>query len=103
MQALIMLQAADGSWALTPELASIIGRDVADLVSEVDGANGPRHEVTRAWATALALVWLQQHAGAVEDEWRLLGAKARKWLDQTSVAPPDGWTWTNAARRFLSG
>jgi hypothetical protein len=102
MQGLIMYQTADGSWELTRGLAAIVGHDLADLVSAVDGASGPWRQVTRAWATALALAWLAQHASAVEDEWRMLGAKARKWLDDTSAVPAGGLTWVDAARTFLN-
>ncbi len=101
MRTLIMLQAADGSWELTRPLATIVGHDLADLESAIDGASGPRKKVTRAWATALALAWLERHAMAVEDEWRLLGAKARTWLADVAVVPAGGGTWMDAASRFL--
>jgi hypothetical protein len=101
MRALIVLQAADGSWELTRDLASILGRDLVDLVSATDDATGFRDDVRRAWATALAIAWLEQNAADGEDEWRLLAAKGRKWIDGTSAVPPGGGTWTDAAGQFL--
>ena len=102
MHQLVVLQAADGSWTLTPELAALIGRSLAELNSAVAGATGARDEILRAWATALALVWLQEHAADSEPEWRLLAAKARAWLAATSAAAAGGAAWIDAAARFLA-
>ena len=102
MHALIVLQAADGSWELTKKLAALIGRDLSDLRSAIEDARGSRDDVQRAWATALALAWLEQHAANAEDEWRMLATKGRKWIDATPAIPPGGGTWMNAARGFLA-
>ena len=96
MHALIKLQQADGTWELTKELASIIGRDLNDLRSIVNGA-GASSDALRAWATALALAWLSKNARSAEDEWRLLASKARRWLDRTSCVPPHAATWVDEA------
>ena len=80
MVELIALQRADGSWALTPELARAVGHDLAQLESALTGSTGNRDETRKAWATALALAWLDEHAFATEGEWRMLAEKARKWL-----------------------
>jgi hypothetical protein len=96
MHALVQLQQADGTWELTKELASIIGRDLDDLRSVVNGA-GADPEVLRAWATALALAWLVRNAKAAEDEWRLLAAKAERWMAQTTFVPPHAATWVEEA------
>lgn len=101
MQALIRLQAADGSWELGADLAHIINRKLRDLQSALNGASGADDEVQRAWATALALAWLLEHGPDVEDEWRMLGEKAQRWLDRTTVVPPSGSTWLDAAQRYL--
>jgi hypothetical protein len=101
MEALIVLQAADGSWELTSKLASIVGRGLDELKSAVAGATGSRDEIVRAWATALAVVWLRERAAGVEDEWRMLVAKAQKWIDNTRTVPPGGGTWLDAARAFV--
>ena len=102
MQRLIVLQAADGSWRLTKELASILERDLAQLRSAIDGATGSQDDVLNAWATALALEWLRRHAADVEDQWRLLATKGQTWLNRTPARPPGGDTWTDAAARFLT-
>ena len=101
MEALIVLQAADGSWELTSKLASIVGRGLDEVRGAVAGATGSRDEIVRAWATALAVVWLRERAAGVEDEWRMLVAKAQKWIDNTRAVPPGGGTWLDAARAFL--
>ncbi len=102
MDALVRLQKADGSWELTPELGAILGRSLAELEAALDGSSGSRADALRAWATALALAWLHEHAGSVAVEWQMLAAKAREWIDNVAAVPPDGWTWIDAARRFLS-
>jgi hypothetical protein len=96
MHALILLQQADGTWQLTKELASIIGRDLDELRSVVKGA-GAEPDVQRAWATALALAWLSKNARSVQDEWRLLAAKAQRWIDRTTLVPPHAATWVEEA------
>jgi Ca-activated chloride channel family protein len=98
---LVSLQSADGSWELTRELAEVLGFQLAELERALADAAGDAMLARRAWATALALVWLQMHAEAREDEWIALGRKARKWLDVDATAP-GGWTWIDAARRFLN-
>jgi Ca-activated chloride channel family protein len=100
LHGLVALQRADGSWDLTPEFAAILDRRLADLESALDGASS--REERRAWATALALVWLDQHAGEVGDEWRLLANKARGWLNKVAAAPPaSGQTWIQEAEAFM--
>jgi hypothetical protein len=102
MHRLILLQSADGSWELTEDMASIVGRDLLELRAAVQGATGPQKEISRAWATALALAWLGRNAADAEDEWRLLAIKARKWLDSTAAVAPGGSSWTQEAERFLA-
>lgn len=101
MQALVALQAADGSWDLTRDLADIIGRSLKEMESAVAGATGNPRDARKAWATALALVWLRTQARHVEDQWSLLAAKARRWLDVTTAVPPGRGVWLDAAAGFL--
>ncbi len=103
MHALVALQRADGTWDLDDRLAAVVGRDLTDMKRAVAGAHGDRGDASRAWATALALAWLREHATDLEDEWRLLGRKARKWLDDVTATPADGGAWLDAARLFLRG
>jgi Vault protein inter-alpha-trypsin domain/von Willebrand factor type A domain len=102
MVALVALQRADGSWDLTPEFAGAIGHDMAQLESALSGATGDRVETRRAWATALALAWLDEHARAAEGEWRLLAEKARRWLGGVTSRPADGGSWAEAGARLLT-
>jgi hypothetical protein len=101
MHALVALQRADGSWDLTRELADIIGRSLNELESGLGGATGDVEHVRKAWATALALVWLRTHARYVEEEWKMLAAKARAWLDDVDAVPPGRGAWVDAAADFL--
>jgi Ca-activated chloride channel family protein len=101
MHALIVLQRADGSWDLTRKFASAIGQVLSNLETPRTGTASDREEKRRAWATALALAWLQDHASGYIDEWRLLAEKARTWLERVAALPLDGSTWIDAARRFL--
>lgn len=101
MDALVALQAADGSWDLDAAFAAAIGRPLVELEAALGGAAEVPGEARRAWATALALAWLETRAAEAAGEWRMLGAKARRWLDQTAAVPPGGWTWIDTARQFL--
>ncbi|HEY0871956.1 MAG TPA: VIT domain-containing protein [Vicinamibacterales bacterium] len=101
-QALIVLQTAEGFWNLESELASIIGRDLDDLRSAIKDVAGAETLAARAWATALALVWLELNAHDTRDEWRMLADKARRWLDRAAILPPDGADWLDSASRFIT-
>jgi hypothetical protein len=71
------------------------------LALAITGATGSNDAVLRAWATALAVAWLELHARDVRDEWRMLAEKALKWIDNTHAVPPGGGTWVDVARAFL--
>ena len=99
MNVLIALQRADGSWDLTGKLADAIGCKLTDLEAALRGARGD--EIQRAWATALAIVWLEVRAPQSRDQWRLLVAKARNWLDHVHAQPRASGNWLDAAEAFL--
>lgn len=101
VQRLIVLQAADGSWELTRALASIIGRDLSDLRAAVAGASGARKDIERAWATALAIAWLERNASQAVDEWKLLAKKGRDWIDSSFTTAPGGSSWIQTAHDCL--
>ena len=80
LQALVLLQAFDGHWELTDDLAAALGRrSVADLAVHPTLA-GSAKDLAAAWATALALAHLRARCGEAEEEWALLGAKAERYL-----------------------
>jgi hypothetical protein len=102
MHAVVVLQQADGSWDLTPDLARAIDHDLAELESALPRTSGDGNQARRAWATAVALAWLDDHARDAYDEWRLLAAKARSWLTTVKAQPVDGAAWAEAAMKFLA-
>jgi Ca-activated chloride channel family protein len=99
---IVALQRANGSWELTRELAEAIGFDLSRLEAALPDTDVKPAQARRAWATALALAWLRAHAADAEDQWRLLAAKARAWLDAVGSVPSDGRAWIEAAATFLS-
>ncbi len=101
MHALIGLQRADGSWDLTEELAVAIGQELAILERTRCAFAGAVADRCR-WATALAIVWLQDHAAADEAEWRFLVRKALRWLESVPGSP-DASVLMAAARDAVSG
>ena len=94
--------AAARRWVLGPRRPAgpAIGRDLHEL----EEALGPdaATPAARAWATALAVVWLRRNAAGVEDEWRLIAAKADQWLSARGGRGPDGSSWYDAAEKFMT-
>jgi hypothetical protein len=90
---LVSLQNADGSWELTTDLAQVLSRKLGDLEAKIPDAAGQQETIRRAWATALAVTWLENEAGEWSDEWSLLAKKARKWLERCPARPASGRSW----------
>jgi hypothetical protein len=101
MLAVVSLQRADGSWDLTEAFAGAIGQPLDKLRVALAGATGDADEISRAWATALALHWLNTTAAALAAEWRLLATKAHHWLDRVASQPSSGRSWSDEAARQL--
>jgi Ca-activated chloride channel family protein len=101
MLGVVSLQRADGSWDLTEDLARALGQSLAKLQVAHIGATGNPEEAGRAWATALALQWLEADVPALVDEWRLVAMKARVWLDAVTARPAGRRTWSDEAARHL--
>jgi Vault protein inter-alpha-trypsin domain/von Willebrand factor type A domain len=97
--ALITLQRADGTWDLTAELADILERPLRELERALPLTSGDPNHAERAWATALALAWLEARP-ELANEWELLADKARDWLVRCPAQPGDGTSWLEAARRM---
>jgi Ca-activated chloride channel family protein len=102
MVALISLQHANGSWDLDPDLARLIGRDLDVIERSTPGATGAPEEIRQAWATALALVWLDQQARRFAAEWTLAADKGRRWLERIQARPAVGGSWPDAARAMTA-
>jgi hypothetical protein len=102
MIGLIGLQRADGSWDLTADVAMVVGYELGLLERSLSGAIGKDADVRKAWATALALAWLDDHAGEFAGEWTMAAEKARRWLDAVNARPADGGSWSSAAARLLT-
>jgi hypothetical protein len=104
------LQGADGSWDLTKEFAGAVGIGRRELEREFDEvmqrllghlqgpvAGGPGEDVCRrAFATALALRWLEAKCVDTRQEWDGLAQKAYEWLRLIS---PSADFWLEAAGR----
>ncbi|NXK16985.1 VMA5A protein, partial [Arenaria interpres] len=84
-QELVALQNADGSWALTSGLASVLEVDEDDLKRKMPD------EVMESsiWATMLAVTWLHRHDKCYQDVCELLEAKAVTWLCSQAVSQLD--------------
>merc|ERR1712014_342405 len=78
LQPLILLQEFDGSWELTQSLAAVFGLPFASLAA-------PNEVQEAAWATALALAFLQLKIASRAEEWKFVGHKAREWLTQHGI------------------
>ena len=96
LDSVVTLQGADGSWPLDSAFAGAIDQKLRALEAAQPSASG---DAQRAWATALALVWLELFAATAEQEWRLLADKGRAWL--TQQPPPDAGAWLELARQYL--
>jgi Ca-activated chloride channel family protein len=97
---LVALQRADGSWELTDELANLLGLSLSDLAAMLVQATGDRDEARRAFATALAITFLERRASASRHEWELLAAKATRWLTGVKSVPPGGGSWRKLAHNL---
>ncbi|XP_014801175.1 PREDICTED: von Willebrand factor A domain-containing protein 5A-like [Calidris pugnax] len=84
-QELVALQNADGSWALTSGLASVLEVDEDELKRKMPG------EVMESsiWATMLAVTWLHRHDKCYQDVCELLEAKAVTWLCSQAASQLD--------------
>ena len=103
LDALVKLQSASGAWELDDALARVIGHSAEDLRLAIPAAMVAREALARAWATAVAIAWLERHASAQVGEWRVLAIKARQWLDGGLAGTPhDAAGWLAAARTWLA-
>jgi hypothetical protein len=102
VDALVVLQRADGTWDLDDALASFLGKRPRQLKKKLEGATGDPEVAARAWATALALAWLERNAADSRAEWELLADKAKGWLSRCGATLSTGEEWLEAASRALT-
>ena len=79
---LASLQRADGSWQLSDELANLIGWPIEDLLGKLMDLGEDSPGSRDAWATAMALAWLDRYGNHMRDEWELIARKGCHWLDR---------------------
>jgi Ca-activated chloride channel family protein len=96
---LVALQRADGSWTLDDDLAQALGWPGAKSLRKAAACDLRGHRQERAFATALALAWLDRECADARDEWRLLADKAREQLDRT---PEGASAWLDRAAAVLA-
>jgi len=78
LQPLILSQAFDGSWELTEAFAKAVGISIAALGAELAVPE-------KAWATAVAIAFLQLRLRDRAEEWKLVAEKGRQWLEKHLV------------------
>jgi len=99
---LVVLQRADGSWDLDEALAAVLGKRLKKLQKKLKDATGDPAKAARAWATALALAWLEANAADSRTEWELLAEKAKAWLSRCGAKLAGGEDWLDAASPALT-
>jgi len=80
---IVALQSFDGSFALTVELAALLGFTI-DAVKAAAGELGAAGETMMA--TALVVAFFRSKLAALKAEWVLVEAKALKWLTKIATA-----------------
>jgi hypothetical protein len=90
---LVALQRADGSWELDAAFAKAVSIKLRDLEKVLRNAIGDPEIARRALATAIAIAWLERHAGDTRHEWEMLAEKAGRWIEACRTAPREGTGW----------
>ncbi|NXA24613.1 VMA5A protein, partial [Ibidorhyncha struthersii] len=92
-QELVALQNADGSWAISSQLASVLEVHEAEIKGKMPGDWSVivllQVMEPSIWATVLAVTWLHRHDKRYQDLCELLEAKAVTWLCSRAVPQLD--------------
>ena len=83
---ILMEQSVNGSFSLTPHLASLLGTSV-DLLKDVLAnlkLNGG--ETEKIIATAAVLVYLEKKCGGQRDLWDLSASKAKRFIEKQGTS-----------------
>ena len=67
---------------MSDELADLIGSPIAALLGKLMDFGEDSPASRDAWATAMALAWLDRYGNDMRDEWELIARKGRQWLDR---------------------
>eukprot|EP01113_Clastostelium_recurvatum_P017231 TRINITY_DN2016_c0_g1_i1.p1 TRINITY_DN2016_c0_g1~~TRINITY_DN2016_c0_g1_i1.p1 ORF type:complete len:808 (+),score=177.71 TRINITY_DN2016_c0_g1_i1:708-3131(+) len=82
LRTLVQQQTFQGSWQLTPALATAMGATITSLQS-----SQPKHVADSSiWGTALAIAFLEGPLALLHDRWQLVVQKARTWLSSVMSA-----------------
>ena len=96
-----LAQGASGAWNLTAELATVCGTTVDQLARAARALGADKVDAEQVVATLAALQLLRSRFSTREDEWRLLAAKAERWLGKQKLTIPKGFAtlqdWFGAA------
>src|SRR5690606_11256749 len=65
-----------GYYKLNSQLANVLGKSLFELQSAIP-VKGLKEEL---WATALVLAFLELKLKEIQEDWRMMADKSRKWL-----------------------
>jgi len=77
-------------------------RDVMKRIQPGDAAVAQNRDAERAWATALAIAWLEIECHRLEREWHMLVNKGHAWLADRKDAIGDSREWLAEAKQVLA-
>lgn len=99
LEALVTLQAFEGSWAWNGKLFAALGVDEAAAASKIASLFGASSPKTSLSATALVLAFLETRLAAKKDEWEMLADKALAWLASQLKSKGD----SKSAEEYVGG
>ena len=80
LESIISLQKFDGSWELDEDLLKLIQIESKGKMCPVKSSS--------VWATILVITWLEKICTNKADEWEMIAAKAKTWLQTQAIALP---------------
>ena len=80
------VQEFSGSFQLDASLASVVGKQMADLEALIASCGvGDAADARQLVATAVAIAFMRARLGHLEDQWQLVVAKSLKWLSKEAA------------------
>ena len=80
LESIISLQKFDGSWELDEDLLKLIQIELKGKLCPVKSSS--------VWATILVITWLEKACTNKADEWEMIAAKAKTWLQTQAIELP---------------